>query len=156
MGGVARPAVDGIDLADVVDVADQHARRRAADVRTGARRDAARLQRQSARDLCRDARQPGVDVVVANIVVPRYPPFVAIGQLPGHPRGAGGDVDAGGDGRIGQHVAAVEIGVEDLPDLDIGRHLHAAALRLRPGGGDQRAERDADGKKPPHLTDSWP
>ncbi len=48
-------------------------------------------------------------------------------------------VDPGGGGRIGQHVAALEIGGEHLADFDIGRDVAALArllllLLLREGG----------------------
>ena len=151
---VAGAGIDRIDLADVVDIADQHARRRTADVGTRARRDAARFQRQAARDLRGDARQTGVDVRIADPVVPGDPPFVAIGQLPVHPRGIGGQIDPGRDGRIGQHIAVVEVGVEHLPQFDIGRRGDAPSLRLGRSGKCTGTQRQPQRDRPHHLPPS--
>ncbi|PAV68206.1 hypothetical protein WR25_25553 [Diploscapter pachys] len=95
-----------------------------------------------------------MDVRIADPVVPGDPPFVAIGQLPVHPRRIGGQIDPRRDCRIGQHIAAVEIGVEHLPQFDIGCRGDAPSLRLGRSGDRTGAQRQPERDRPHHLPPS--
>ena len=154
--------IDGVDPADGGGIADRHTRRASGDVGARARGDAARLQRQPARDPRRHAREPGVDVAVADPVVPADAPLVPVRQLAGDARRARHRIDAGRDRRIGEHVAAGEVRVDQLPDLDIGSDRDVAILRAGgPRGGHrrqsgQRAKGDVGRSGTDHLSASCP
>src|SRR3546814_6879411 len=97
--------------------------RRPTNIRARPRRQRAALYRQRLPNLDRGPREPLMDVVVADVLVPREAVLVAIAHLRGGVVRRQRGVDAGGDLRIGEHVAGGEIVGHHLADLDIGRDL---------------------------------
>ena len=67
--------------------------------------------------------------LVADVVVPFDVALVAIAHLGGDAAGLDAAVDAGGDAGVGQRVAAIEVGADDLGDLEIGMDAGAGTRR---------------------------